>query len=294
MWQCNYGKVKLAQLKQSELPMHEYITKFGNMAEHAYSIKATNSASVIWPLISLRVYKTLMLKQAKVLSGQEPERHIWSCYPEGPKTKDQGTGFGLCPKLETMPNCSINAIRDKGCFKCGSADHFVKDCPLSQPDNMAQKGHYTDCKNANNTNSTTDKVMEPLTRLFTDLVAQLKLLIPSVHGPHGGTPTYDRKGRNGQWQTGSNNGHRHHTNDSYHKREDPNQDHHIDCHHKSSSRHNGHQWSSRNGTGNKNNFSSSQHTRIYEIGYGSECNSECLVMSNLKEHLEEEVAPVPT
>ena len=27
--------------------MHKYITKFGDMVEHAYSIKATNSASVI-------------------------------------------------------------------------------------------------------------------------------------------------------------------------------------------------------------------------------------------------------
>ena len=40
-------KHKLTQLKQSELSKHEYITKFGDMADHAYSIKATNSASVI-------------------------------------------------------------------------------------------------------------------------------------------------------------------------------------------------------------------------------------------------------
>ena len=39
-------KHKLTQLKQSELPMHEYITKFSDMAEHVYSIKATDSASV--------------------------------------------------------------------------------------------------------------------------------------------------------------------------------------------------------------------------------------------------------
>ena len=41
------AKHKLTQLKQSELPIHEYITKFGDMAEHAYSIKATDSSSVI-------------------------------------------------------------------------------------------------------------------------------------------------------------------------------------------------------------------------------------------------------
>ena len=41
------AKHKLTQLRQSEIAMHEYIAKFGDMAEHAYSIKPTNSASII-------------------------------------------------------------------------------------------------------------------------------------------------------------------------------------------------------------------------------------------------------
>ena len=41
------AKHKLTQLKQSELLRHEYITKYSDMVKHAYSIKATNSASVI-------------------------------------------------------------------------------------------------------------------------------------------------------------------------------------------------------------------------------------------------------
>ena len=41
------AKHKLTQLKQLGLPMHEYITKFGDMAEHVYSIKPTNGASQI-------------------------------------------------------------------------------------------------------------------------------------------------------------------------------------------------------------------------------------------------------
>ena len=109
-------------------------------------------------------------------------------------------------------NCSINAIRDKGCFKCGSEAHFVKDCLLSQPDNVAHKGPYADHRNAYNYDGTTDKVVEPLTMLFTDLVTQLKLLTPSGQG---GSPNYDGKVRNGQ-QMGSNNGHRWPANDHYH------------------------------------------------------------------------------
>ena len=47
---ANMAKNKLAQLKQGELPMHEYITKFGEMTKHAYSIKATDSSSAILAL----------------------------------------------------------------------------------------------------------------------------------------------------------------------------------------------------------------------------------------------------
>ena len=173
------AKNKLTQLKQSELPMHEYIAKFGDMAEHAYSIKATDSASTILassfiegvqnPHVKnrLRSYQVKNLKDISDHGIQEDQKQMIRVLD-----------FGLDPKLETMPKCSINAIRDKGCFKCGNEDHFVKDCPLSQPDKEEQKGHYTDHRNANNTDSATDKVMEPLSRFFTDLVAQLKLLTP--------------------------------------------------------------------------------------------------------------------
>ena len=54
-----------------------------------------------------------------------------------------------------------------------------------------------------------------------DLVAQLKLLTPSVQG---GNSNYDGKVRNGWW-TGSNNGHRWHANDHHHKKEEPYMDH---------------------------------------------------------------------
>ena len=42
------AKHKLTQLKQLELPMHEYITTFGDMAEYTYSIKPTKSANIIF------------------------------------------------------------------------------------------------------------------------------------------------------------------------------------------------------------------------------------------------------
>ena len=86
---------------------------------------------------------------------------------------------------------------------------------------------------------------------------------------------------------GSNNGHRQHTADHYHRGEETNKD----GHHRSSFRHNGHQ------QGNKdvhqNNFSRRLYGRINEVESGSEYNSECSAMSDIEEHLEEEDEPVP-
>ena len=211
---------------------------------------------------------------------------FWPCYPGRPETKNQVLHFGVAPHLEatTTTNCSINAIRDKGSFKCGSEAHFVKDCPLSQLDNVAPKGPYADHRNAHNYDGTTDKVMEPLTRLFTDLVTQLKLLTPSGQG---GNSNYDGKISNGWW-TSSNNGHRWHANDHYHKRQEPIKDHH----HRSSFIHNGHQWGNKDG--HKSNFSRRPYARIYEVGSNGECNSECLTRFDIEEHLEGEIEPVTT
>ena len=78
--------------------------------------------------------------------------------------------------------------------------------------------------------------------------------------------------------------------DNYCKREGNQQDHHTDHHNKAPFRHSRHQQSSR--VGNRSNFLRGCHTRVNEIGLGSECDSEHSVMSDLEEHLEEEVAPM--
>ena len=93
------AKHKLTQLKQSELLMHEYIAKFGDMAEHGYSIMATDSASAIVASNFIEGVQNLHIKN-KLRSCQVKNlRHIWSCYSGGPKTKDQGTGLWGSPPL---------------------------------------------------------------------------------------------------------------------------------------------------------------------------------------------------
>ena len=93
------AKQKLTQLKQSELPMNEYTAKFGDMAEHAYSIKATDSASVILasnviegvqnPHVKNK-FRSYQVKNLKDIFGhtiQEDQKQkisaldFWSCPP---------------------------------------------------------------------------------------------------------------------------------------------------------------------------------------------------------------------
>ena len=200
--------------------------------EHAYSIKPTNSASIILssnfiegvqnPHIKNKL-RSYQVKNLKDIFGHTIQ--------EDQKQKIGVLYFEVSPKQDPIPNCSINAIQGKGCFKCGSEDHFIKDSPLSQQNNVVPKGNYTDHRYNTKHNSTTDKVMEPLTKLFTDFVEQLKLLTPSGQNSHSGPPNSIGKDRNGQRQMGLHHGCKWNANGNFHKQVKPNKDHHTDHHH---------------------------------------------------------------
>ena len=98
-----------------------------------------------WPPISLRVYNALHVKNKlrsyQVKNLKDIFDHV---IHEDQKQMIRALDFGVSSKPDPILNCSINAMKDKACFKCGSEGHFIKDCPLRQQDNMAQKSKYTD------------------------------------------------------------------------------------------------------------------------------------------------------
>ena len=145
--------------------MHEYIANFGDMAEHSYSIKPTNSASIILASNFVKgVQNPHVKKKLRSYQAKDLKDIFGHAIHEYQKQKIRALDFRVMSKPDSLLNCSINAIKDKACFKCGSDGHFIKDCPLSQQDNMAQKSKYTDHRTKSNSSSTTDKVMEPLAR----------------------------------------------------------------------------------------------------------------------------------
>ena len=212
---------------------------------------------------------------------------------EDQKQNIRALHFGVSSNLDPMLNCSINASKDKACFKCGSEGHFIKDCPLSSKTIWHRKSKYINNRTDNNSNSMADKVMEPLTRFFADLVDQLKLLTPSGHSPHNGPPNYEGNSNHGHKQTGFHNGHRQNGKGNYHRQDNAQKNCSIDHYHRTSfTWDGGHHQDNRDGVGNKIKFSKRHHTRIHKIESGSECDSECSVASDFEEHLGE-ITPTP-
>ena len=114
-------------------------------------------------------------------------------------------------------------VKEKACFKCSSDSHFIKDCPLSKQDTNVLHRKYTN--HNTNTSSTPDKVMEPLTRLFTYLIEQLMLLTPLGHKPHNGHPIYKGNGKYSQKLAAYPFSHRQHGTNAHHKHSNAHRDH---------------------------------------------------------------------
>ena len=146
------AKHKLTKLKQLGLPMHEYIAKFGDMAEHAYSIKPTNGASQLSvsnfiegvqnPHFKNKL-RSYQIKNLKEIFGH--------AFHEDQKQMIRALDLSVNSKSKSILNCDINVIKEKACFKCGIDSNFIKDCLLSKQNTNIPHGKYTN----HNTNTST-------------------------------------------------------------------------------------------------------------------------------------------
>ena len=55
----------------------------------------------------------------------------------------------------------INVIKGSGCYKCGSNDHFIKDCPLNREKDsdlpLGQQKHYNDYRSKSHDENSIEK-----------------------------------------------------------------------------------------------------------------------------------------
>ena len=123
---------KFSSFTQKTMAMHEYISEFATILEHAHDIRPSDSKSTILaytfidgiqnPYLrnKLRSYNVQNLSELYVLAIKEDQ-----------KQKIRELDFGNSTP-ETIAHCDVNAIKENGCYKCGSNDHYIKDCPLNR------------------------------------------------------------------------------------------------------------------------------------------------------------------
>ena len=102
---------------------------------------------------------------------------------EDQKQKVRELDFGNSSHQQTIAPCDINVIKSNECYKCGSHDHFIKDCPLNKDNsynhpNTNQQRNYSTHKNQR---KPVDENLEQSIQTMTDL---LKTLIKQTSQSH--------------------------------------------------------------------------------------------------------------
>ena len=263
------AKHKLTTFRQTDLAMHEYISKFTDLVEHAYTLSPTDPASKILATNFTEGIKNPHIKNKlrshKISNLQDIFKFALE---EDQKQKIRALGFEVKP--DTIAHCDIQAIKGNNCYKCGNEGHFIKNCPLLQ--NNATHHHnptphhkqpYAPYSESNN-NST--DMLAPITQTLSNLLDQLQQL--------------------SMINTNS------HSTSSHHKSHHNNTDRHNHKYHNRDTKHNSNynrNKSHKGNTHNRTHHSRHNHrTRLNEIEEFSECSSDCTDLSDYEEQVNAE------
>ena len=132
---------KLSSFMQGTMAMHEYISEFTSLVEHAHQIKPIDIGSHLLATQFIQGISNLYIKSRLRFLISKTQLHNLSelfgfALQEDQKQKIRELDFG---KDET--HIDINAIKEKGFFKCGNEDHYIKDCPHNKDNGHNDKGH---------------------------------------------------------------------------------------------------------------------------------------------------------
>ena len=263
------AKHQLTTFRQRDLPMHEYITKFSDLVEHAYTLSPTDPASMI--LASnfiegiMNPYIRNKLRSCKISNLQDMFKFT---FEEDQKQKIRALDFETKP--DTIAHCYIQAIKGSTCHKCVNEGHFIKDCPLLQnnpthhhnPTPNHKLLYAPHCRsNSNNTD-----MLTPITQALSNLLEQLKQLFMTNTNSFG-ISSHQKSYHNNT----DRNKHKYHNRDTKHN----------DNYNRNKSY--------SGNTQNRTHHSRHNHrTRVNKIEEFSECSSDCTCLSDCEEQVNAE------
>ena len=199
-----------------KMAMHEHISEFTSLVEHAHQIKPSDTGSHLLATQFIQGISNLYIKSRLKFSISKTQLHNLSelfgfVLQEDQKQKIRELDLG---KDET--HIDTNAIKGKGFFKCGGEDHYIKDYPHNK-----DNGHNeTDHSNPSNTQfkgqrfhraqgdeSSIEQSLQTLTSLMKSLLKQMSQPQSSYH-----KPSYKSYGKKQQY-----NGHKPYTKSHHNK-----------------------------------------------------------------------------
>ena len=168
---------KLTSFTQNTMAMHEYISEFTSIMEHAHSIKPTDTTSAI--LASNFIYgiqNTYIKNKLRSYTTQSLSELYGFALKEDQKQKIRELDFDTnSSQQQTIAHHDINTIKGSGCYQSGGNDHFIKDCSqngdnsksYNGPSNVHQK-QYNSCKDQNKSgdNDSLEKSIQTMTDLL--------------------------------------------------------------------------------------------------------------------------------
>ena len=124
---------KLQHLKQNDMPMHEYISKFTNLVEHAYGLSSYVHSSFILAstFIEAFIMSPHIRNKLRSCKAQSLTDVFSQAILEDQKQKLRALDFET-PMADSTAHCEVNAIRSLSCYRCGSTSHLVRECPCQQ------------------------------------------------------------------------------------------------------------------------------------------------------------------
>ena len=181
---------KLSSFTQGTMAMHEYISEFTGLVEHAHQIKPTDTGSHFLATQFIQGISNFYIKSRLRLLISKTQLHNLSelfgfALQEDQKQKIRELDFG---KDET--HIDINAIKGKGSFKCSSEDHFIKDCPHNKDNGHNDKEHNNPSNTqfkgqrfhrAQGDESSIEQSLQALSSLMKSLLKQMSQPQPSYH-----------------------------------------------------------------------------------------------------------------
>ena len=207
---------------------------------------------------------------------------------EDQNQKTRALDFGKSSKSKAILNYDVNATKGNNCFKYGSDTHFIKDCPLNKDDSNTQQRKHYNTQSKTNFNSGNDHAIEPLIKLFNNLLEQLKQLIPASNTSSNTYTHYKRHYKYKPKQTSYSSNYRQHSRDQKQHSSSDHIQHNNDHRQRNQYYHNK---DHKHHKSHYNKHNKRTHSKVNGIELCSECSPECSDISDYEDNLNDQDPP---